>query len=96
MIQKNITLQEYVQKIAKVMADEQSEMALRLGAKMFFRVFEKEVSEKLQQAFDAELEGKESEEYYKILVIFFTNIGSDCTRKFLGYLALEMKEKNEG
>lgn len=105
---KNITLKDYVKRMTDILKnsdvifkdDNESkhckELLLSTEAKMLFLVFGKEISQKIQQAFDLGLEAKENEEYYKVLVIFFVQIGSENTRQFLGYLSMAMREKDEG
>lgn len=108
MICPNIDLEDYVRNMIKAFNKMEmlrvasnkdfKEGVLKLEAEMFFKVFGKEISQKMQKAFDVELEKEEkgNDEYYKVLVIFFTGMGSEDTRKFLGYLSIAMKEKDEG
>lgn len=105
MIQKNITLEEYVKRLTNVLlkseilfrGDNESkrckEQLMKTEAEMFFETFGEDISQKMQQAFDLELEETGNEEYYKVLVIFFTKIGSENTRQFLGYLSLAKKDE---
>ena len=108
MVQKNITLEDYAWRITKVLessgvifkSDEQSkkcrELLLDSEAKMFFKNFGKEVTEKIMKAFDVSIQSIDDQEYYKVLVIFFTQIGSDNTRQFLGFLTMAMCKEDEG
>lgn len=107
MVKKNIALEDYAWRMTKVLVssevmfkdDEESkkcrEHLLESEAKMFFLNFGKEVTEKINKAFELDLKAIEDQEYYKVLVIFFTQIGSDNTRQFLGHLSLAM-QKDEG